>query len=153
MCWTALPQHINEPNEWDNKDDDRHWYTSWRKAVKGWFAYGPRDIHWYHRWRKNPITLLAIFGKGESRWENDILAIRSIPKTILFYNPGNTGFYLSRVQYWCNWSFQIQWPFFIGFHWYYGKTNKQGVQLYIGTKRDADKVYWFPAIFLGRTWK
>lgn len=162
MCITALPEHLNSQEEIEANfpDDGQYgdtWYgrlwRRWNKITKASTAFGPRDIHWYHRWRKNPITLIALFGKGESRWENDIFAIRSVNKSVLLYNPGRTGFYLSRVQYWCDWHIQIQWPLFFSFHFYFGKTNKQGVQFYIGAKRDQDRVYWCPAIFLGRTWK
>lgn len=143
MPWSALPPHINEPNEWDGKDDDDHWYTSWRKQVKGWFAFGPRATEWWARWRELPITLFAVFGPGESRWENDFMAIRAENAPVILFDP--TSFYLSRVQYWCKWHIQIQWPLFICVH--YG-----GWMGYIGFKRDADKVYW-AALYLGRTWK
>ncbi len=137
MCWSALPPHINTPEEWAGKDDDDHFYTRWRKAIKGWFAYGPRDEHWFHRWRRYPVTLFALFGRGESRWENDLLAIRSVNKPVFLYP--SSGFYLSRVQYWCDWHVQLSWPLFFGCHFKYGKTGI--FQFYIGAKRDADIVY------------
>lgn len=149
--WDALPPHIDQPNEWDNHDDDDHWYTKWRKAVKGLFAYGPRSKHWWARWRRSPATLLAVFGAGDSRWENDILALRSVNKTVFMYVPSSNGFYLSRVQYWCDWHIQFAWPLFFAFHFKYGKKGL--VNFYIGAKRDSDLVFWFPAIYIGSKWK
>ncbi len=159
MCWTALPEHINSPEEWAGKDDDQHWFTAWRKAVKGWFAYGPRDAHWYHRWREFPIVLFALFGAGESRWESSggELRLRALNNMILFFKP--TTVYLSRIQYWCRWSIQLQWPLFFAFHFYF-KPGPYGTDMdgklfffYVGAKRDADKVYWFPSIYVGLNWK
>ena len=146
----ALPPHIDSPEDWNGKDDDKHSYTQWRKAIKGWFAFGPRSEYFWARWRRYPITLFACFGKGESRWENDFMALRSVNKHVVMYRP-NGGFYLSRVQYWCDWSVQVQWPLFIGVHWYTDE-GKKGWQFYIGCKKDTD-AYWFPAIFFGRCWK
>ena len=111
MCWSALPEHINEPHEWDGKDDDQlGWWGRFRKKYKGYFAFGPRDEHWYHRFRYKPVTLFALFGRGEARWENDFMAIRSTNNPVLWYFPSYNGFYLSRVQYWCDWHIQLQWP-------------------------------------------
>lgn len=151
MPWDALPEHIDEPDEWDNKDDDDHWFTKWRKSFKGWFAYSYRSKHWWARWRAKPITLFALFGPGESRWENDIMAIRALNKPVWWYVPPKYGFYLSRVQYWTDRHFQIGWPLFVSFHFKYGRTGV--IQFYAGAKRDGDCVYWFPAIFIGRGWK
>lgn len=104
MCITALPEHLNSQEEIDQAfpDDSQYgdtWYGriyKWfHKKTKGMTAFGPRDIHWYHRWRKYPYILLALFGGGESRWENDIFALRSLNSPIFFYGP--RGFYLSLV--------------------------------------------------------
>lgn len=148
MPWDALPPHIDQPSEWGGKDDDQHWYTSWRKQVKGWFAYGHRSKHWWAKWRKYPITLFALFGPGESRWENDLMAIRSVNTPVVWYSG---AFYLSRIQYWCNWHIQLQWPLFMAAHLKLGKTKK--LYMYVGAKRDADQVYWCPAIYIGTSWK
>lgn len=162
MCWTSLPGHLNSKNEIEaNFPDDSQYGNTWygrpwrrfRKWIKPHTAFSHRDIHWYHRWRKQPITLLALFGKGDSRWENEIMAIRSVNTPVCLYFPSSNSFYLSRVQYWCDWHVQLQWPLFFSFHFQYGRRNTDGVQFYIGAKRDADGVFWFPAVFIGRTWK
>lgn len=150
LGWENLPEHINSPEEWNGKDDDKHWYTKWKKLVKALFAYHWKEWHWFGRIRKNPITLLAFFGEGESRWENDILAIRSVNKPIFFYNPGKTGFYLSRVQYWTKWHLQLQWPLFICCSWKVNKTLTIGG--YLGFKRDTD-AYWAPSLWVGKGYK
>lgn len=153
MSWSSLPEHVNSPEEWNGKDDDQHFYTRWIKSVKGWFAYSYRSKYWWERWRKKPVVLLAFFGHGESRWENDLMALRSVNKTVALYYPPKNGwsFYLSRVQYWCDWHIQLQWPLFFAFHFKHGKTGL--INFYIGAKRDADKVYWWPAIYVGTSYK
>ena len=152
MPFSALPDHLNpkiNPEAWKGTDDDNFWMR-WRIKLKGWFAYGPRATELWAKWREFPIVLTALFGNGESRWEesNGLFAIRSVNKSI-FWCYSRTV-YLSRIQYWCNWSFQIQWPLFIAFHIKYkGKL----LYCYLGAARDADKIYWFPAAFLGTVWK
>lgn len=154
MCITALPEHLNSKEEIESafKDDDQFGitglgglYRRFKKWTKAQMAFGPRDIHWYHRWRKLPIVLLVIFGRGESRWENDLFALRSVNSAAFLYWP--EGFYLSRVQYWCDWHIQICWPLFFCMHFKYGRTGI--FTFYMGAKRDADMVYWFPAIYIG----
>jgi|SRR6185436_1504339 len=157
MCKSALPERLQHPEAWKGTDDDV-WYLRWSLPYKGWNAFGPRDKHWYHRWREMPLTLFAMFGKGDSRWESTAseIRLRSINKTVLFFKPTNV--YLSAIQYWCRWSFQIQWPFFIAFHFYFKDTpypaNVTGKMFYFrfGCRRDADIVYWFPSLFIGLTW-
>lgn len=148
--WENLPDHINSPEEWDGKDDDDHFYTKWKKSVKSWFAYDWKKRHWFGSLRRYPATLFAVFGKGESRWENDFMALRSTNNTVVWYWPPKNGFYLSRVQYWCQWHIQIAWPLFFCFHIRYGKSGV--VMGYIGWKRDGD-CFWFPAIWLGSGYK
>lgn len=150
MPWSALPDHINEPHEWDGKDDDKlGWWGRFRKAHKGWFAFGPRATEWWARWREVPRILYAIRGNGSFRFENT-------DGTDTFYddccNPyphkgwlTEHNYYLSRVQLWCDWHIGLQWPLFLHGHF-------RGWQFYIGFKRDADRVYWL-AGFLGRVWK
>ncbi len=148
--WGNLPEHINSSEEWNGKDDDKHVYTQWIKYVKGYFAYSWKRTHWFGKLRKFPITLFAIFGPGDSRWENDFMFVRSINKPIFFYKPSTQSFYLSRVQYFCDWHLMVQWPLFIGIHFKYGKTGL--VNAYIGWKRDTD-CFWFPSIYIGTSWK
>lgn len=154
MCITALPNHLDSKEEIENNfPDDSQFGDNWfgrawkrfKKISKYYFVFGYRDIHWYHRFRRNPMTLLALFGEGESRWENDFMNIRSINKPIFLYAPSDQQFYLSRVQYWCDWHIQLAWPLFFSCH--FGKW-----QFYCGFKRDADGVYWV-SLFIGAKWK
>lgn len=148
--WSNLPSHIDSPEEWEGKDDSQHWYTDWRRYVKSWFAHDWRKPHWYGSLRRYPVTLFAVFGKGESRWENDFMALRSTNNTVVWYFPPKNGFYLSRVQYWCDWHIQIQWPLFICWHIKLSKTLTIGG--YAGVKRDTN-CYWFFAFWLGTGYK
>ncbi len=158
MCITALPPHLNSPGEIEaNFRDDSQFsgvlgrlWRRFKKATKASMAYGPRDIHRYHRWRKLPMTLLAVFGPGESRWESSggEIAVRSLNTTVFMYTPWN--FYLSRIQCWCDWSIQLQWPLFLACHY---KLKSKALFFYVGCKRDADEVYWFPSVFVGLTFK
>lgn len=150
MPKSALPEHLDEAHEWDGKDDDDHWYTSWRKHVKGWFAFGPRAMEWWAKFREYPKLLVVVYGRGRLRWENTDGSISDAISQPSFI--GNQSFlwtgeavYLSRVQYHTNWHIQLQWPLFLGFHF----RQWQG---YIGFKRDADRVYWL-ALYLGKIWK
>ncbi len=146
MPWDALPDHINQPHNWNGKDDDDHWYTRWRKQVKGYFAFGPRSKHWWARFREWPITVFAMRGKGFFRLEDDTVAVPlESERLFCWWNPNEDGFYLSRVQYWTKWHIALQWPLFL--HGHYGQW-----QGYIGFKRDADRVYWL-SLYFGRTWK
>lgn len=183
MSNSALPKRLQNPDTWKGTDDDNLWMR-WRIPLKGLFAYGPRATEWWAKWREFPITLFAIRSKqGTFRvesegWERDTAIEDRCDETLLM----NDGWfvvrvnvhpdielyqrgYLSRVQYYTRWSFQIQWPFMIAFHWYwkaadvpvYGQprpdTDGKLIFGYFGAHRDADKVYWFPSAFLGRVWK
>lgn len=151
MPKSALPPDFPETaagtgTDWDNP------IQGWIK--KSWFAYGPRAKEWWARWREFPFTILALFGKGYSRWETSggELAVKSVPSPVLLFQP--TTVYLSAIQYWCKWSFQIQWPFFVAFHVYLSDVGPNRKMIYVrfGARRDADKVYWFPSLFVGGTW-
>lgn len=161
MCESALPDGFKKKAAGTNTDWDNGIQKYWNKA---WFAYGPRDKHWYHRWREMPIVLFALFGKGDSRWETSggELKVRSPNVPILWFRPWN--FYLSRIQYWCRWHVQLQWPLFFSCHFYWkaksvppytSDTDTDGklFYFYIGAHRDADKVYWFPSFYMGFNWK
>jgi hypothetical protein len=144
--WSALPPHLDSPEEWAGKDDDKHWYTSWRKQVKGWFAFGPRATERWARWRLTPRVLLAIKGFGSWRLEDDTTwQLLKSQRRVLTFTRGWGRWYLSRVQYYCAWHVQLQWPLYVGFHC----GDWQG---YAGFKRDADRVYWL-ALYFGRVWK
>lgn len=148
MPKSALPEHLNEPYEWNGKDDDQHWYTSWRKQVKGWFAYGPRAKEKWAKWRESPKVLYFKNWNGPIRYEWEEAGAP----------------YISRVQLWCRAHIQFQWPLFVAAHWYQKKKDivpypyrgdRDGKLwfFYLGAKRDADRVYWFPALYIGRNWK
>jgi len=73
--WDCLPKHIDEPHEWDGYDDDDHFYTRWRKKIKGWFAIGNaanRSKHKWANWRKWPLVIFMAKGSGAYRVENDV---------------------------------------------------------------------------------
>ena len=148
--WDNLPSHIDSPEEWQGKDDSRHWWTNWRRYVKSWFAYDWKKKHWFGSIRRYPVTLFAFFGRGEARWENDFMHLRSTNNPVIWYFPPRNGFYVTRTQYWCNWHIHLAWPLGFFFHFKYGR--KGVVQGYLGWKRDGD-VWWFPVCFLGRGWK
>ena len=150
MPWSALPDHLNNPEKWRGTDDDT-WYMRWRLQIKGWFAYGPRCKEWWASWKVPPKCLLKLGGKGSWRVETD---------------PLSGGRYLSRVQYWKRWHVQIAWPLMFAFHFYFKDSDTLPVSLnsgasvdnklfyfYIGSSFDHDSVYWFPAMYVGLTWK
>jgi len=185
MPWSALPDHLNTPEKWAGTDHDTKW-TRWLLHLKGWMAYGPRAKQQWARWREFPKTLFALRSKQgvfrvetegwerDSSWDCDwnvrvfsfldeIYAWRDLSDSISEMTPG----YLSRVQKYARWSFQIQWPFLVAFHWYnratnvpkYGNPTPSGFAdgklwfFYFGAHRDADKVYMFPSAYFGRNWK
>jgi hypothetical protein len=154
MPWSALPDHLNiykNPDAWKGTDDDV-WYMRWRIKIKGWFAYGYRAPQWWAQWRVSPRCCFKIGGKGPWRWETFEGLLGHI--------------YLSRIQYWKRWHFQIQWPLAVAGHFYFHKrdvmpdisedgnvANNKLLYFYFGCMYDGDGVYWFPAAFIGRVWK
>lgn len=161
--WDALPEHINEPSEWKNTDDDKVWWMRWRLKIKGWFAYSYRSKYWWARWRRTPKVLFAIKGAGPWRFENDRFDYMGEELKFAEVSP---GWYLSRIQYYCRWHFKIMWPLFIAGHVYPKAADvpKPGepvgdaqdgklYQAYAGAARDADQVYWFPSAAAGKVWK
>lgn len=170
MCKEALPEHIDEVREWAGTDHDKSFWK-WLIPLKiKYLAFGPRDSHKWHKWREWPITLFAAKGDGFWRFENDITDSTSVDSSTLVLRDGREqGQYLSRNQHWCRWSFQLQWPLFVAFHWYFkdeyvgepvGRNSMSGdrfddklLYFYIGAKRDADKVYWVKSLYLGKNWK
>jgi hypothetical protein len=165
MPRSALPEKIDEAHEWSGKDDDQHWYTRWRKYAKPWMAFGPRSKEWWARWREVPVVLYAKKGPGYWRFEADgkpdLWSDVEDPRKFLKYQP---SYYLSRNQLWCEWHKQIQWPFFVCEHRYLdpkdvipvGRREDRDGKIemkYFGAKRDADRVFWFPAIYPGKNFK
>jgi hypothetical protein len=183
MPKSALSPRLQDPANWTGTDDD-NWLMRWRIPLKGLFAYGPRATEWWAKWREWPKTLFAIrarqgtFRVETETWERDsgwdceydvpylvnekqLFAWRNVNPMLVEFVEG----YLSRVQYYTRWHFQIQWPFMVAFHFYfkakdvpeYGKPrpelNNKLFYFYLGAHRDGDKVYWFPSAFMGLTWK
>lgn len=176
MPKSALPPWYHEKaagtgTDWDNP------VQGWIK--KAWFAYGPRATGWA-KWREFPITLFAVRSEEgtfrietetyerDSSWadwhnrksfvlENNIRLVRWPKEEQREIVRG----YLSAIQYWSKWHIQIQWPFFVAFHYYIGEVpkypekataNNKVFYFRFGARRDADKVYWWPSLFLGLTW-
>lgn len=42
---SALPEHLDTPEEWKGTDDDQSTFFKWRLYIKEWFAFGPRSPH------------------------------------------------------------------------------------------------------------
>lgn len=182
MPKSALSPRLLDADNWKGTDDDV-WYMRWRIKLKYLFAYGPRATEWWAKWREFPKTLFAVkaddgyFRIETETWERDSSQECAYDAKYLYnenmYHVDNSDphvdvimpGYLSRVQYYTRWSFQIQWPLMVAFHWYkspadvpkYGepRPNTDGKLwfVYFGAHRDGDKVYWFPSAFLGRVWK
>jgi hypothetical protein len=184
MPKSALSERLLDANNWKGTDDDV-WYMRWRIGLKYMYAYGPRATEWWAKWREWPKTILAVrskqgvFRMESETWERDS-AIEGAYEERVIENENMYMFkdipelpgvvdvsraYLSRIQYYTRWHFQIQWPFMVAFHFYFkaadvpewGKprpdTDGKLFYCYFGAHRDADKVYWFPSAFVGLVWK
>lgn len=148
MPWDALPEHIDEPSEWEGTDWDNRWQR-WMLKIKGFFAYGHRSKHWWAKWRVVPKDLI---NKNATRRE-----IYDELRDGVNYSHG----YTSVIQYWERWHFLVQWPFHVSFHVYWKKGTvpkkpnnrdfKITEMIYIrfGARFDNDGVYWFPSFFIG----
>jgi len=163
---SALPDHLNDPNEIEASfpdDDENGKLIRWiKKKTKHWFAFGPRATEWYAKWREWPIVLFAVGGEGFWRFEDDNI---DFPYYLLSTGSSVPNTYLSRIQYWKRWHIQVQWPLMIAGHFYTRKSdvpdfigtrpNTDGKlwYFYLGAHRDGDKVYWFPSGFIGRNFK
>lgn len=170
MPKSALPEHLNDPEEIENSfPDDKRFgdgffgriYTWFHKTTKTWTAFGPRATEWWAKWRELPVTVFAAFGPGLSRWEDtdgELQKGTPYPKRLWMFKP--RVMYLSAIQYWTKWHIQIQWPLFIACHYYIDPvpkwdgvaTGRRVFYFRIGARRDADRVYWCPSFFIGLTW-
>ncbi len=159
MPKSALPPRLQTADNWKGTDDDV-WYMKWRIPLKGLFAYGPLAKETWARWREYPKTLYSIKDSaGKYRYESSVgnECICPTPENMMC---GDLPMYLSAIQYWSRWSFQIQWPFFIAFHFYFDEVptypnhadNKRVFYFRFGARRDADRVYWFPSLYIGGVW-
>lgn len=170
----AMPPWIKDTAEGTNTDWNNPIQKYWKKS---WFSYGPRAESGWAKWREYPKTLLALFGKGSLRletetWERDsstdaVFPVETIRnKELHFVAPDETlkPAYLSAIQYYCRWHIAIQWPLHIQFHYYFkessvpvygqprGEMNNKLFYFRLGARRDGDKVYWTPSVFVGLTW-
>jgi len=157
MCDKALPEWYPRTARGTGTDWDVRFL---RDIPKAWFAYGPRATCWFHKWRKWPKTLIAIRSrKGSFRletegWTRDSFEEFLFRKSKIF-NRNFENRYLSRIQKYTPWSFQIQWPFLISGHIYLGQRLllQRPLFFYFGFHRDADKTYFGPSAFIGLTFK
>ncbi len=163
MPLSALPPDFHNQAKGTGTDWDNGIQKNWKHS---WFAYSPRATERWAKWREWPITILGLFGKGKMRWENDVFSLTAPISTLFCYSSRFSRFYPSRIQYYARWSFQISWPLSISFHWYWKETDVPAtntrpdsfginrlVFCYLITHRDADKVYWFPSLYIGGQWK
>lgn len=151
-------------------------FKRWEKATKHWGAFGPRSpkgLAFCHlppfiftrKWREIPAILWAEKMDGYWRFESDGKEDKwsSIddPNDFLKTNP---DYYLSRNQMWCRRHKAILWPLFYSFHAYehskdiipVGERGDRDGKIwlfYIGAKRDADRIFWWIAAYLGRNFK
>jgi hypothetical protein len=177
MPKSALPEHLNDPDEIEAAfPDDKQYgtglfgrfYTWIHKVSKTWFCFSYRCTEWWAKWRKIPLVLFAARGKGVWRWESangSGLELHDYGRFIINESLTVSGFYLSRIQYYCRWHFAIQWPLMISFHFYpkasdvpvpgEPRQDLDGKLWYAYWNHfDADLVYWmFVSAFVGRTWK
>lgn len=161
MPMDALPPGFKDQAEGTNTDWNNPIQKYWHKS---WFAYGPRSSHWWAKWREVPITLFAVKGKGPWRWEySDASQVEIVDWETAVLKDNSlyrTGYYLSAIQYWTKWHFAFQWPLHIQAHYYIDEVprypeqagSKQVFFIRIGARRDADRVYWCPSIFVGLQW-
>lgn len=178
---SGLPDKLKDPKAWEGKDDDQHFYTRWRKHVKGWFAFSWRSpagialtvmtliapfwaVPVQRQWDGVPKVIWAEKGPGYWRLEADgkpdLWTDQENPKQFLKENP---GYYVSRIQLWTEHHQAVQWPIFYSFHKYNDpkdviplgtKEDRDGriKMAYFGAKKDPD-TYWFPSFFAGENFK
>ena len=161
MCNKALPSYYHKTAKGTGTDFDNP-FQGWIR--KSWLAYGPRATCWFHKWRELPKVLFALGDAHKWRLEYTDASLgdclTKYPK-----KPQPRGFYLSTIQYWKRWGVVLQWPFHITAHIYFReadvptypdkpgkKTDGKLFFFRIGARRDADRVYWFPSVFVGGSW-
>lgn len=179
MPESAMPDWIKPTAAGTGTDWDNPIQKYWNKA---WFAYGPRATQAWAKWREWPVTIFAIRAKeGYFRVETETYDRDSGRENnhnrtsfwmennirLVFWGDGDgkgqreiTRGYLSAIQYWTKWHVALQWPFQFQAHYYIDDVpvypekagNRRVAYIRIGARRDADKVYWFPSIFIGLQW-
>lgn len=173
MPRSALPPHLNDPEEIENAfPDDSQYGNGWfgkayrwfNKKTKTWFAFSYRCTEWWARWRKYPKVLFAIKGKGKWRVEfvdKQDLGNNTHSSEIIFNDTFAYGGYLSRIQPYSKWHFAILWPFIINSHYLKGEVPEyvpgepypdlDGRYLnFYWNHFDADLVYWMlTSVYVG----
>lgn len=178
--YDSMAEHLNEPHEVEENYQDDSQFGGWfgrvwkrfHKIIKPWSAFSWTSRYKWARFRQYPLTLLTVNGQGMRRWETtdgriDLGDSIGTSGSVYAHSMYETGFgqqvYLSRCQYWSRWHFQLQWPFFVAFHYYPnakdvvrypgGSNGTDGKVrfFYFGFKRDGDG--YLIAFFLGRNWK
>jgi hypothetical protein len=144
------------------------WFTGW----SWWYLFPLMVIPVARKWRLMPKTIFAIRGDGRWRFESTdsksiIPADDNTNRTILFFPDlkiNGTDYYLSRVQRWTRWHFQLQWPLLYAAHFYFKEANVptstqehdtdgQLLNAYRGWHRDEDEIFWGDGGFAGTGWK
>jgi hypothetical protein len=126
------------------------------------------------KWRLMPTVIFAMKGKGPWRLESTdskiIVPMDGLPNPTFFPRLETsaasimTPFYLSRVQRWTRWHFQLCWPFLVAGHFYFKAedvptpekehdTDGQLLNAYRGWHRDEDEIFWGDGGFAGTVWK
>lgn len=68
MPWDALPEHIDEPHEWEGTDWDNKWQR-WLLQIKGFFFFGPRARQrWVISFVPFPLILILPFTIWVTGW-------------------------------------------------------------------------------------
>lgn len=156
MPRSAMPPHLQALSGWAGTDWDT-WYQRWMIRFKYLTAFGPRATEWWAKWRDYPITLFARSSNESYRLEDDFTDLRWWGDEPIW---NGTSWYLSAIQYWSKWHVQLQWPLFFACHYYIdpvpcypAKASSKHRVFYfrIGARRDADRVYWMPSLFIGLT--
>lgn len=181
MPKSALPEHINDPEEIERAfpDDSQYgnglfgrFYKWIHKETKTWFAFSYRCTEWWAKVKKHPTILLCVGGSGPWRFESNFGDQLSGGKIPMFFRSRHV--YLSRVQYYKRWHLAIQLVIWdkiplmlpmISFHWYprasdvptsdVPRPNLKGrVWFAYWNHFDADLVYWmFKSLYFGKSWK
>ena len=160
----AMPEHLNDPDEIDGAfpDDSQYgkWYRWFQKKTKTWFAFSFRCPFWPKGW-KYPKTWFAI---GDNKpWRYEVDGKQDYYGADPYRHV--EGAYVSRIQYYKRWSFVIQRPGIVTFHWYkkaeyvpeVGKplpeTDGKLWFAYYG-HFDSDLIYWLvKSLYFGEGFK
>ena len=146
MPLSALPEHLNSPEEIEANFPDDSQFGGWfgkiyrkiHKVTKAWFAFGPRCTEWWANWGWAPKDIFR-FGSSEL-WRIEFCEL----------DPEIVHSYTSRIQYHMKWYIILQWPLSLIFKVSYKDKFLYG---YGPIHYDADAVWWLFSFFLGTTYK